>query len=87
MVNGFSSLAMGLASIKSIFDTLSDEDMSFFDKLLSVSMSLGMGISMTVSGLSTMVKAYKGLTEAKTLDNIKTSLNTTITEINNAVKA
>lgn len=87
MVNGFSSLAMGLASIKSIFDTLSDEDMSFFDKLLSVSMSLGMGISMTVSGLSTMAKAYKELAEAKTLDNIKTSLNTAITEINNVVKA
>lgn len=87
MVNGFSSLAMGLTSIKSIFDTLSDEDMSFFDKLLSVSMSLGMGISMTVSGLSTMSKAYKELAEAKTLDNIKTSLNTAITEINNVVKA
>lgn len=87
MVNGFSSLAMGLASIKSIFDTLSDEDMSFFDKLLSVSMSLGMGISMTVSGLSTMAKAYKELAEAKTLDNIKTSINTAITEINNLVKA
>lgn len=87
MVNGFSSLAMGLTSIKSIFDTLSDEDMSFFDKLLSVSMSLGMGISMTVSGLSTMSKAYKELAEAKTLDNIKTSLNTAITEINNGVKA
>lgn len=87
MVNGFSSLAMGLASIKSIFDTLSDEDMSFFDKLLSVSMSLGMGISMTVSGLSTMTKAYKELAEAKTLDNIKTSINTAITEINNLVKA
>lgn len=87
MVNGFSSLAMGLASIKSIFDTLSDEDMSFFDKLLSVSMSLGMGISMTVSGLSTMAKAYRELAEAKTLDNIKTSLSTAITEINNVVKA
>lgn len=87
MVNGFSSLAMGLTSIKSIFDTLSDEDMSFFDKLLSVSMSLGMGISMTVSGLSAMAKAYKELAEAKTLDNIKTSLNTAITEINNMVKA
>lgn len=87
MVNGFSSLAMGLTSIKSIFDTLSDEDMSFFDKLLSVSMSLGIGISMTVSGLSTMSKAYKELAEAKTLDNIKTSLNTAITEINNVVKA
>jgi hypothetical protein len=87
MVNGFSSLAMGLTSIKSIFDTLSDEDMSFFDKLLSVSMSLGMGISMTVSGLSTMTKAYKELAEAKTLDNIKTSLNIAITEINNVVKA
>ena len=87
MVNGFSSLAMGLASIKSIFDTLSNEDMSFFDKLLSVSMSLGMGISMTVSGLSTMTKAYKELAEAKTLDNIKTSLSTAIIEINNVVKA
>lgn len=87
MVNGFSSLAMGLTSIKSIFDTLSDEDMPFFDKLLSVSMSLGMGISMTVSGLSAMSKAYKELAEAKTLDNIKTSLNTAITEINNVVKA
>lgn len=87
MVNGFSSLAMGLASIKSIFDTLSDEDMSFFDKFLSVSISLSMGISMTISGLSTMTKAYKELAEAKTLDNIKTSLNTAITEINNVVKA
>lgn len=87
MVNGFSSLAMGLTSIKSIFDTLSDEDMSFFDKLLSVSMSLGMGISMATSGLSAMAKAHKELAEAKTLENMKTSLNTAITEINNVVKA
>lgn len=87
MVNGFSSLAMGLTSIKSIFDTLSDEDMSFFDKLLSVSMSLGMGISMTASGLSAMAKAHKELAEAKTLENMKTQLNTIITEINNMVKA
>ena len=87
MVNGFSSLIMGLTSIKSIFNTLSDEDMSFFDKLLSVSMSLGIGLSMTASGLYAMAKAHKELVEAKTLENIKTSLNTAITEINNVVKA
>ena len=83
--NGLSSLAMGLSSLKSIFDTLQNEDMSFFDKLLSVSMSLGMAIPSIVSGVSMLKTSYEKLTNAKTRETFETALNTIIQENNNRV--
>lgn len=83
--NGLSSLAMGLSSLKSIFDTLQNEDMSFFDKLLSVSMSLGMAIPSIVSGVSTLKTSYEKLTNAKIRETFETALNTIIQENNNRV--
>ena len=83
--NGLSSLAMGLSSLKSIFDTLQNEDMSFFDKLLSVSLSLGMAIPSIVSGVSMLKTSYEKLTNAKTRETFETALNTIIQENNNRV--
>ena len=83
--NGLSSLAMGLSSLKSIFDTLQNKDMSFFDKLLSVSLSLGMAIPSIVSGVSMLKTSYEKLTNAKTRETFETALNTIIQENNNRV--
>lgn len=50
--NGLSSFAMGLSSLNSAIKALNNQDLSFFEKFTQVSMSLGIGIPMLVSGLA-----------------------------------
>lgn len=50
-LSAVSSLAMGVSSLKSAFETLNNTDLSFGEKLLQVSLSMSMGLSMTLSGL------------------------------------
>jgi hypothetical protein len=42
---------MGINSLIGMFDTLNNEDMSFGQKLLSVTMSLSMAIPALIAGL------------------------------------
>ena len=53
-LQGLSSFAMGLNSIKSAFDTLKDPDIGTFEKFTSLLMSLGMGIPMLISSFSAL---------------------------------
>ena len=50
-MQGISSLAMGINSLKGAFDTLKNPDMSFGEKLLSVTMSLSMALPALISGM------------------------------------
>ncbi len=61
VMQGISQIGMGITSFVSIIDTLNNEDMSFGEKLLSITMSLSMAIPALVAG-------YKALTAAKWAD-------------------
>jgi hypothetical protein len=61
-LQGLSSFAMGLNSIKSAFDTLKDPDMGTFEKFTSLLMSLGMGIPMLISSFSALGGAIQFVT-------------------------
>jgi hypothetical protein len=45
---------MGINSLKSMFETLKNDDLSIFDKTLQVMMSLGMAIPMLITSLGTL---------------------------------
>lgn len=49
---GLSQLTMGITSVKSAIDTLNNSDISFGEKLLSVTMSLSMGFPMLMNGIT-----------------------------------
>lgn len=57
-VQGISQMAMGINALVAAWDTLNNEDMSFGEKLLSVTMSLTMAIPALIGG-------YQALKEAK----------------------
>lgn len=68
--NAMMSLSMAVNSIKGIFDVLNNEEMTFWEKLLSITTTLGMAIPMVVSGFqalsalelkSTAIKAANAL--------------------------
>lgn len=73
LAQGLSSLAFGLSSLSASWDTLTNEDMSWWDKLLSITMSLSMALPMLVSG-------FKALKAAKLGELIITGLNTLATK-------
>jgi hypothetical protein len=52
------SLTSGLTSLTSIFSTLSNPDLSGWEKFTSVLMSLGMGIPMLISGFTGLKSAF-----------------------------
>ena len=53
-MQGISQLSMGIQSIIGAWDTLNNEDMSFGEKLLSVTMSLSMAIPALIGGLKAL---------------------------------
>ena len=57
-VQGISQMAMGINALVAVWDTLNNEDMSFGEKLLSITMSLTMAIPALIGG-------YQALKEAK----------------------
>lgn len=63
--NGISQLTMGISSLKSIWDTLNNSDMSFGEKVLSIMMSLSMAIPALIGG-------YEALAVAKEKDGVST---------------
>ena len=65
-LQGLSSFAMGLTSIKSAFDTLKDPDLGTFEKFTSILMSLGMGIPMIVSSFTSLGNVIKFVTSSTT---------------------
>ena len=60
-MGSFGTIAMGLRSIKSAFDTLADPDITGFEKVTSVIMSLGMGLPMVVTGFNNYKAAIAGI--------------------------
>lgn len=52
--SSISSIAMGITSLKGAFDALSNPDMSTWEKVTSVMMSLGMGIPSLINGLTSL---------------------------------
>lgn len=63
-LQGLSSFAMGLSSLSSLKDTLNNEDLSTYEKILQVMMSLGMAIPMLTTGLKALANGYKFVTSA-----------------------
>ena len=57
-----SSLMMGLNSLSSIKNTLSDDTLSSWQKFTSIAMSLGMGVPMLISGFSGLIKTIASTT-------------------------
>jgi hypothetical protein len=62
MAQGMMSATMGVQSLVSAWNTLQDPDMSAFEKILSITMSLSMGLPSLVSGFGNL---KKGFTEVK----------------------
>ena len=60
-LQGLSSFAMGLSSISSAINALNNEDLSFFEKFTQVSMSLGIGIPMLITGFTTLATSLRNL--------------------------
>lgn len=54
LAQGISGLSMAVTSLKGIFDVLNDEDMSFWDKLLSIVSTLGMTIPMVMMAIKSL---------------------------------
>lgn len=59
-----SGLSMAFNQIKGIISTLGDENLGFFDKLLSVSMSLGMAIPNVLRGFSNIKEMATGVSNS-----------------------
>ena len=57
--SGISSLTMGISSLSSAWKTIQDPDMSGWDKFLSISMSLSMGLPMLFTGITKLNAALK----------------------------
>lgn len=79
-----SSLSMGLVSLKSAWDTVQDPDLSGWEKFTSISMSLGMGIPMLMSGLSGLSKLFGPIISSISALNAVLDINT-ISTISNYI--
>ena len=66
---GLSSLLFGLNSLKSIFDTLNNNDLSGFEKITTVMTQLTMAIPAIISGFSDLGSAVKLVNEAHKTGN------------------
>ena len=64
-LQGISSFAMGLTSLKSAFDTLKNPDLGTFEKFTSVLMSLSMGIPGIISSFTTFGNVIKFVTSSQ----------------------
>ena len=65
-LQGLSSFAMGLTSLKSAFDTLNNPDMGTFEKFTSILMSLSMGLPMIITSFTTLGNVIKFVTSSTT---------------------
>lgn len=64
LIGGVSSAAMGIRSLQTAWDTLNDPDVSGLERITSVLISLTMGTSMAVSGLTKLGSSFEGLKQA-----------------------
>lgn len=76
-MQGISQISIGLMSLKGIWDTLNNEDLTFGEKLLQVTMSLSMAIPSLIGGFQALKAAKIGeaaatvkSAAAKALDSI-----------------
>ena len=81
-MQGISQISMGLMSLKGIWDTLNNEDLTFGEKLLQVTMSLSMAIPSLIDGFQALKAAKIGEAAAtvksavaKALDSIEAIKN------------
>jgi hypothetical protein len=63
MMRGLSSLGMALSSFKGAWTTLTDPDMSGFEKIVSIMTSLGMAIPSLVSSIDLFKNSWGGVVE------------------------
>lgn len=61
-LQGISSFGMALNSLKSLKDTISNDDLSTFEKTTQIMMSLGMTIPMLTTGIKSLGNAWAWLT-------------------------
>lgn len=61
MVSGFGQVTMAVNSFRSVFSALNNDDLSFFEKTLTIMTSLSMGIPTLVTGIGNIGKSYQGL--------------------------
>lgn len=56
---GISQISMGIMSLSSIISVLNNQDMSFGEKFLQITMSLSMGIPSLITGISSLIKVQE----------------------------
>ena len=71
-----SSISMGIYSLVGAWNTLKNEDMGFFEKVLSITMSLSMALPMLASGFQLVRDAELLDAAAKALDTLAILANT-----------
>ena len=79
LASSIGNVTMALTTLKGVWDTWNNDDMSFGDKLLSTLTSLGMVIPMVVTSMQTLSKA-------RVKDSIITALNTAAERKNKRAK-
>lgn len=70
---GITQLLFGLNSLKTAFDTLNNDDLSFFEKLTSLSMTLSMGLPALINAYNSFAAATATLNILKEKENALTA--------------
>lgn len=86
-VQGVASISMAIQSVLGIVDTLKNTDMSFGEKLLSVTMSLSMAIPALITGINALREAEIKKNAALAAGAVATLINTTATAASAAADA
>ena len=79
---GISSIAVGLSSLKSAFDTLNNSDLSTGEKALQITTSLAMAIPSLAMGYDMLKKSEIGEIAVKAIKNGIDLLNLKLTDLN-----
>ena len=82
MTQGLSSITFAIQYLSSIWDTFQNDDLSFWEKFLQITMSVSMALPMFISGLNALKNAHLGNALATGIDTLATWLNTAATEAN-----
>lgn len=91
LMHGTSQAIMGFSSLTSIISTLNDQDLSTFDKMQQILLSLSMGLPMLISGMgkvkesfSLVINSIEAFTSAETGAVLATTLLSAMTEAESA---
>ena len=72
LAQGLSGISMAFTSLAGIFDVLNNEDMTFWEKLLSITTALGMAIPMLITGWKSLTAIEWKNTAGKALNALAT---------------